>query len=284
VLLSSPALYRYVIQGLTTNELADNYYKLFPDGPPTGNVQSNITLFGNLDNVTNMFLFERGADLASDGDANQAATLLNLVSLSRPSRNIEWNNSFIRELANFIDCGMQNDCFADPVQWNFMRCFVINIPRPAPCKDEFDAAAGALVGGGQGIFQCLANPLGDNEGTIETEDQFNSLTAAIQDNMVLCLLNLMLPAGALERTLTQVGSLVKTISGVGAVVVNVTETLQKGLPGEVILFVFGWAVFQDGELVAPYKWWYCLFAVSMFIVGIEVVKLFGTRFIVWTNR
>jgi hypothetical protein len=277
-------VYRYVIQGLTTNELGDNYYKLFPDGPPTGSMQSNNTLFGNLDNVTNMFLFKGGTDLSSDGDAHQAAALLNLVSESRPSRNIEWNNSFMAELASFIECGMQNNCFADPVKLNFMRCFIFNIPRPPPCKSEFDAAAGVLVDGGQGIAKCLANRLGDDERMIETEEQYNALPAAIQENAVLCLLNTVLPAGALEQTLVQVGSLVQNVSGVGAVVINVAETLRKGLPGEVILFVFGWAVFQDGELVAPYKWWYCLFAVSMFIVRIEVVKVFGTRFIVWTHQ
>ena len=264
---------------MTTNELGDNYYKLFPDGPPTG-TPSNNTLFGNLDNVTNLFLFEGGTDLSSDGMSNQVATVLNLVSESMPSRDVAWNTSVLRDLANFIECGMQNACFATPVTVNFMRCFVLNFPRRAPCKSEFDAVSGV----GQGVFECLADRGGDDEQSIETTEQFQALPDAVQATTVLCLLNLILPAGAMEQTLTRVESIVKTVSGIGAVVVNIGETLQKGLPGEVILFVFGWAEFQDGELVAPYKWWYCLFAVSMFIVGIEVVKLFGTRFIIWTNR
>jgi hypothetical protein len=48
----------------------------------------------------------------------QGATLLNFVSGSRPSRNIEWNNSFIAELASFIDCGMQNNYFMDTMKCN----------------------------------------------------------------------------------------------------------------------------------------------------------------------
>lgn len=52
--------------------------------------------------------------------------------------------------------------------------------------------------------------------------------------------------------------------------------IEKGLsipiPGELILWVFGWAEWdeEDFEFVAPWKWWYCIFAVSMFLIGIEV--------------
>jgi hypothetical protein len=66
----------------------------------------------------------------------------------------------------------------------------------------------------------------------------------------------------------------------------VIDILQNGLklPGEVILFVFGWAEFDDGELVADKKWYYCMFAVSMFLIGLEIMKLLALRFLVWTKR
>jgi len=52
-----------------------------------------------------------------------------------------------------------------------------------------------------------------------------------------------------------------------------------------ILFVFGWAEWQPGGgLVAPWKWWYCMFAVVVFLAGIEVFKLLALRFVVWMKR
>ena len=277
-----------MIQGLTSNELGDKRYKLFPDDPSpssSSNPGSNNTLFGDLNNVTNLFLFEGGTDIDAGGTANQASTFLNLVSESRPSRNVDWNSSLIGDLGSFIGCGIQNECFIEPVAQNFMRCYLIDTPRrPAPCNDDFDTLVGAIKDGGAGVAKCLANGDGDNATVSNTEEAFDSLSNTIQDSKVLCLLDVLLPAGALEDTLSSVQSILKTVSDIGVVIANVMDILEKGLPGEVILFVFGWAEFQDGELVAPYKWWYCLFAVSMFIVGVEIVKLFATRFIIWTNR
>lgn len=74
------------------------------------------------------------------------------------------------------------------------------------------------------------------------------------------------------------------VTGISVLIVNLIDALSRGLPGEVILFLYGWAEFQDGELVAPWKWWYCLFSVFVFVAGLEFFKLIGTRFVVWTKR
>lgn len=56
-------------------------------------------------------------------------------------------------------------------------------------------------------------------------------------------------------------------------------------PGDLILYFFGWANYVDGVgFVAPYKWYYCMFSVAVFLVAIELFKLLALRFIVWTKR
>ena len=133
---------RYVIQGLTSNELGDNYYKLFPDGPPIGggSVGSrfvNNTLFGSIEeDMTELFLFSGNSDMAEGGTASQAATFLNMVIRAKPSRNNDWNETWTRPVQGFIACGIINECFTNPVSDHFMSCFVLNRPRPAPCGNE----------------------------------------------------------------------------------------------------------------------------------------------------
>jgi hypothetical protein len=56
------------------------------------------------------------------------------------------------------------------------------------------------------------------------------------------------------------------------------------VPGEVILAFFGWAEWDGEQLSAPFKWWYCLVAVVIFLVGIETSKLVAINFVVWTQR
>lgn len=271
---------RYVIQGLTSNELGDNHYKLFPDDAMT-----NVTLFGDIGNATDLFFFPPQTDVSPGSDANQAGNLLNLFLQSSPAGTADWNSSFVGVLEKFIDCGMMNECFVQPIATAFTGCFALGFPRPAPCGDEFEALAGAVKGSSGKAIQCLSGPGGrTDDRTIASTDEFDALSVSEQDRALVCLVNSVLPAGLLKDMIKHVTGIVERLTGIGTVVVNVLEVLENGLPGEVILFVFGWAEIQDGELVAPYKWYYCLFAVSMFVLGIEFFKLIGTQFIVWTNR
>lgn len=321
------SLYRYAIQGLTSNELSDNRYLLF-DPDAIGGGSANATIFGNLDNATNMFLTPGGTDTSPGSNASQASVVMNLLFAASPSLNAGWNDSIIGTTSPFLECGIANGCFVEPVATNFMRCFVINFPRDAPCKGEFDAAAGAWTDGAGNVAKCLAVGAADaavgavtdavsngisngistvtdtasnavsniipgrgnrtetdpNATSVETAEDFAGLSIRDQTETVLCLLEAVLPGGSLEEIKDVVSGIVNTVTGIAVVAEPVIDIIKNGLPGEVILFVFGWAEFQDGELVAPYKWWYCLFAVSMFVVGLEVVKIFGTRFIIWTKR
>ena len=322
-------LYRYAIQGLTSNELGDNRYLLF-DLDSIGGGSANATIFGDLSNATNMFLTSGGTDTSPGSDASQASVIMNLLLVASPSLNTGWNSSIAGTLGPFVECGMDNNCFVDPVAPNFMRCFVINWPYEAPCKDEFDALAGAWADGGADVAKCLAVGAADaavgsitdavsngisngvsvvtdaasnavsniipgrgnstdvddnaNAMTIETEEDFDGLSLRDQSETVLCLLRAVLPGGTLEEIKEVVSRAIDAAKGISVIAEPIIDIIANGLPGEVILFMFGWAEFQDGSLVAPYKWWYCFFAVAMFLVGLEAFKIFGIRFIIWTKR
>lgn len=277
-----------------------------------------------------MFLTSGGTDTSPGSDASQASVIMNLLFAASSSLNTGWNSSIAGTIGPFIECGMDNNCFVDSVAQNFMRCFVINWPREAPCKNEFDVLAGAWADGGANVATCLAVGAADaavgvitdtvsngisngvsavtdaasnavsniipgrgnstevdgnaDTTTIETEEDFDGLSIRDQSETVLCLLRAILPGGTLEEIKEVVSRAINVAKGVSVIAEPVIDIITNGLPGEVILFVFGWAEFQDGSLVAPYKWWYCFFAVSMFVVGLEVFKIFGTRFIIWTKR
>lgn len=255
--------------------MGDNHYKLFPD------TDTNKTLFGDLGNATDMILFQPGTDVSPGSDASQAGNLLNLFLRSSPAADADWNRSAVGAIGNFIDCGMENECFVDPIITSFLGCYLVDFPRRAPCRDELNSLLDDVGNSASKIGDCLSIGGGTNE-TQLSQDELAALPD--EEKLALCLLDAVLPSGLVEDMIKYVQDTVEKISDVTMVVVNILDVLEKGLPGEFILFVFGWAEFQDGELVAPYKWWYCLFAVSMFVCGLELVKLFATRFIIWTNR
>jgi hypothetical protein len=230
----------------------------------------NLTIFGDLGgNATDLFLFPTGTDIDVGSDANQAATLLNLVLESGPGRNYDWNSSGIAAFERLVDCGIENACFVAPLAVNFMSCFILG--RPAPCAEEWEVVTTELAD----VGDCLS-----------FDGDFEDLSAQEKDGTVLCIMDALLPAGLLENTIKTIESIFEGLQDLKVVVVSVADILLNGLPGEVILFVFGWAEWDidEGKLVAPYKWWYCIFAVSMFIAGIELIKVFATGLIVWTKR
>jgi len=101
--------------------------------------------------------------------------------------------------------------------------------------------------------------------------------------IVFCLMGVFLSPDKIEG----IKRLIEIIKKGLGVLMFVLEIIENGirLPGEFILFFFGWAEFQEGEgLVAPYKWWYCMGATGIFLLGIEILKLLSIRFIVWTKR
>ena len=73
------------------------------------------------------------------------------------------------------------------------------------------------------------------------------------------------------------------------------ETGQVRLPATVILYYFQWAQLVPNNasctgsgctysIEANTKWYYCLFAIGMFLVGVEFFKLLATRYVSWIKR
>lgn len=247
--------------------MSDRRYQLFDPAQV-----DNLTLFGDLgDNATNMFIFPSGTDDSPGSYASQAANLLNLFQESTPTRNASLTESYLGDLGNFINCGMENECFAEPVALNFLGCYIVKPFSEIPCEDEWNALIDTVTDGAVGnVADCL----------LERDEEDESSNAAA----VLCVLGNVLPSGVQEELVSFAASAVQALKGISVVALSIADIVKNGLPGEVILFVFGWAELKDGKLVAPYKWWYCLFAVAMFVVGVELFKIFATLFIVWTKR
>ena len=61
-------------------------------------------------------------------------------------------------------------------------------------------------------------------------------------------------------------------------------TFTLGIPAESILWLWDWAEFEDGELVAPYKWFYCLTSLVLMTVGVEILKIVAVYTFTWTKR
>ena len=271
-------LYRYIIQGLVTNELADNSYEL-----------NLIDAGGSETNATNAFVPEPGTDLAPGSVAMQAGSFLNLAILSSPGRNPAFTQSGIAAIGSLVKCMIDNNCLGDDAAKGFLQCCLLPF---APCSSEFRQVTETVdfeeIGKCFSSSSDMDNPVLNS--TIPgvpsnfTQETSDNLLDADRLELVLCLLGALLPPELNDI----IEALLKMFEIVFGVVFFVLDILENGLsiniPGELILFVFGWADFEDGEFDAPYKWFYCLFAVGMFLVGIEMFKLFAVTFIVWTKR
>jgi hypothetical protein len=97
------------------------------------------------------------------------------------------------------------------------------------------------------------------------------------------LMRALLPPDLID-TIEDIIAIIVSLFGIVMFVLRIVEN-GIDLPGELILFFFGWAEYQEGEgIVAPFKWWYCMGSVLIFLGGIEFFKLLAIRFIVWTKR
>jgi hypothetical protein len=289
-------LFHYIMQGFVTNQLAGTNYLLIPPR----------TINNTVANGSTAFLFESGTDLSNGSVAEQSTTFMNMALLAAPVANFEnrsfdydWESSGIVNLGQWVDCMITNDCFVDPVAENFIRCNIIDFPRGPVCSDEFEAARVAIDA--VALFQCfdpISNSLTPYNSTDIVEGVpddftiggFRNTTKRKQLALVLCLMAELLPPelvsdvkSGTQKLIQQLTRLLERLYGLAMYVIDV---LASGvyLPGEVILWVFSWAEFEDGAIVAAHKWHYCMTAVAVFIGGIEIFKLLAICLIVWTKR
>ena len=272
-------LFHYILQGLVTNELAGSSYSidligLLPD--ITAEMPNGILAFGN------------GNDSQSV-EARQVASVISLA-LEAP----DGINPDTRSLPGLINCTVAMGCFADnetAIFDSFMECYIFNGLRPPPCRDEF----GTVVSNVNitDVLECFVPedrpasvPTRDGSPFIPadfSEDDYGAMNDDSRLDLVLCLMKALLP----QDKLNAIQELIETIEKIVGLLVFVLEIIQNGIdiPGELILFFFGWAEYSEGEgIVAPFKYWYCLGAVAIFLGGIEIFKLIAIRFIVWTKR
>jgi len=287
-------LLHYLIQGYCTNELADRNYTLFL---PSDILPANSTA---------AIFFPEEVDVATNRVARQAAAFTDLALRAgpNPNPNYDWNSSGIVALADLLGCWIENDCLEENPPWiGIITCSIFSFPRPPVCGDEFDFAGEVI--NVSNVLDCLEPLLPENvtlpslpfseaknEITVESFERASDLEKL---GVVLCLLRELLPSGlvsdvedAVEEAIAElkraIQELIELVTGLIGIIVDIFENGLQ-IPGELILLVFGWAEFEPGEgLSAPWKWWYCMFSVAMFIAGLEILKLGALQFVVWTKR
>lgn len=279
-------LFHYIIQGFVTNELAGQEYALNLLDSGAGPV---------LPNVTSAFFSNNEADLSPGSVEQQGLTFLNLALQAGPGTN---EQSGIGALAAWIACMTANDCLVEPLFGNFVSCNIVAFPPPfgasPPCKDELNVVTETV--NFTAIGQCLAPALNgtdslslsDGSGSFArgvpeelTEEDLALLSESDELQTLFCLLRALLPPGAVD----EIASILERAYNLGVFIVDVIDGLANlSIPGELILFVFGWADLEDGEFDAPYKWFYCMTSVAIFLAGIELFKLLAIRYVVWTKR
>lgn len=305
-------LFHYILQGLVTNELAGSDYHL-DVGKILGGATTvdNFAFDGGNQAINNIFAFDGG-----DQDLKeQLSSILALVAEAPEGTNPDSGN-----LGPLIECTLASGCFEDEEETlsaGFINCYLFSgLRSDPPCNAEFDALK--LTANPTEIGKCFfVDESGFDDGHLtdilspvpqvepfvmpsleqstapmaihrqllrfpgETPD--DSIPEEDKDgsrDLVLCLVGALLPQDALNEIM----DIANNLLGIAGFVFDVVEN-GISIPGELILFVFGWAEYVEGEgFVAPWKWYYCMFSVAIFLIAIEIFKLIAVRFIVWTKR
>ena len=292
-------LFHYILQGLVTNELAGSDYHL-----DVGQLLEGV-------NVDQLFAFD-------GGNSTQKEQMSSIFGLVAQLPGGDGTNPDSSNLSALIECTMASGCFEDEEQAlsaGFIDCYLFSgLLSSPPCTDQFNDVMDTVnVTSVLGCFfdddnhlQELMAPVPQMEPYTIIKDIEPAMTIQrrhLQDqstipgltpdqplpngtdednslDMVLCLAGALLPQDAQN----QISDILNDLLGIASFVFQVIE---KGIyiPGELILFVFGWANYNDDEgFSAPFKWYYCMFSVAIFLIAIEIFKLFALRFIVWTKR
>lgn len=204
-----------------------------------------------------------------DGDnySAQAARLVGL-SLNVKGENVDTPKSR-EDLKCLMSCLVQNDCLVEPVATNFIQC---TADYSSVCAFELSELIGNQEDGENIVSKCFGSDAID----------FNTVLAMnTHQEVASCMMRKLLPfKGA--------SGIIQGFNELGKVVMAIQDIIADGLdiPGDAILFYFGWSQFNVGESAfeAPWKWHYCVTAVGLFLVGMEMIKVFAVQFIVWTKR
>ncbi|KAL7543865.1 hypothetical protein ACHAXR_013237 [Thalassiosira sp. AJA248-18] len=291
-------LFHYILQGLVTNELAGSDYHL-----DLSKILEGV-------NVDQMFAFDGGNKTQSE----QLSSIFALVSEIPDGTNPDSG-----KLPSFIDCTLKSGCFADEQETlsaGFIDCYLFSgLRSDPPCLNEFQdlmatvnvtEVGKCILDDDSGVGDHLKDimspvpqmesfvvPFAENAAPVSIHRQlFPGVPGDTPENripedqndvsldFVVCIVGALLPTDAKNEVM----DIVNDMLGIAGFVFDV---IDQGIhvPGELILFVFGWAEFDLGEgFVAPFKWYYCMFSVAIFLAAIEIFKLLALRHFVWTKR
>jgi len=277
-------LFHYMLQGFVTNEVADNHYVIDLSGIVNDLSYSAV-------NATHIIAFDGSIE---PDTADQISSLMTLVvndDLVGVNKGGADDGGYLYDL---IDCTIANECFTNDTapSLSFALCYMNPIYPKSPCIDEFQTALENI--NGTAILQCLSNVDPDdapseltNNTLKELEERLIKEETSSRLQTILCLMKALLPPDKVDA-INRLVNIIKDVLGIIMYLIELIEEngLKLKLPGELILSFFGWAGFDpdQGGFIAPYKWWYCVGSVAIFLGTIEVLKLFAVRFIVWTKR
>ena len=192
------------------------------------------------------------------------------IIIEDPQRMQEQLNNLFAILSNntaFVPIAPPNTTILDPAVVDLLKCFAENdcfqsavavgICTALQCRTEVQAAGDSVAE----IIDCVKD---------------ESLDDAEKG---LCVLGAILSDEWRDEVLEFFRVAFK-------VVVFLLDVITKGIPGELILYFFGWARLDNdaGTFVADYKWYYCLFAVAIFVLSLEILKLIFIRYVSWVKR
>lgn len=212
-------LFRYILQGLVTNELAGNDYHL-----DVGAILDGV-------NVSQLIAF----DGANTTQSHELSNILGLVS-AIPAESFTSSHYPSRlYLRPFIECTIANGCFADEersLSSSFTSCYLFSgiLSRP-PCSNEFNAILEAV--NVTEVASCFV----DDEGVSLLLDQRNVFPGQSPNNvlpenlnnlaLVLCLAGVLLPDDAVQKVLDIIHDSLRIVGVVLEVVDN-----GINIPGE----------------------------------------------------
>lgn len=164
-------MFRYILQGLVTNELSGQNYKIDIGAliPPVENTpiaaggsgRFLAHLFDDSDDGK-VITFMPGTVPENDNAAAQGAALLGLVLHAGEGENNEESEDDFR---NLLECMVLNKCLVEPVPTNFLECNVIsNDSQVVPvCFEQFSAVIANLEDSERQVGECFINTLDRTE-------------------------------------------------------------------------------------------------------------------------
>jgi len=297
-------LFRYILQGLVTNEVSGQGYNidvgaLIPNITATdsstssgndGRALSNV--FAPRDNAK-AITFMPGIIPEGTNIAAQGARMLGLALNAGDGENVQES---YEDLTDLIECMVENECLVEPVPTKFIECNAVSLKESVvpPCVHQFDAVVSNLVDSDDHVAGCFSDlrlddlvdsfHVGKTAAGVPASFSLDALSVADHRDVASCLTRKLLPAGkdAGPKVIS------RGFGDLWNIVMFIRDIIEKGIdiPGDAILFYFGWSEFnsEDFSFSAPWKWHYCVTAVVCFLVAMEAIKLFAVMFIVWTKR